>query len=359
MIHELIEVENPEQFAFLAENREIIKNKKAFAKLKDSIRTRGILQPITVMPFEANNPNHLLKDGKPHLLRHPNDTREMDDVTAVKYLVLDGAHRFTIATEEGKTIPVVVNPFFSRMDIVSMNNLATKWGTEDYISCFARLGLQDYIDLKEAVSTWRLKEKFSVTDIAIHYSGDGSNSASDVIKTMSYKFDKSKGDTIMRACQTLKTVPSLNDLGIYNKRSVSVSVAQLIQKYQGMFNAASIASHINSKGITFTKEDNNKNIMYGKLQSVLFDMYDDGHNTGKTFTKDQKKIISLRDTVICRDSKCSIDEYDLLDVDHMNPYNGYNTIISNGQLLCGVSGEAHNQKKGDIPYELWKENQFN
>ena len=359
MVHSLTTVKNANEYAFLGENREIIKNKKSLESLKTSISERGILQPITVMPFNQENPDHLLKDGKPHLLKHPNDSTELEDVSEVKYLVLDGAHRFVLASEMGIEIPVVVNPMFGRMDIVAMNNLATKWGTEDYIECFANLGVKDYILLQDQIAYWRGRMKISVTDIAIHYNLENTNSASNEIKTMSYKINEAKGDKILNTCLAFKSVPSIQDLQLYSKRSVTVSVSQLLKKYGDMFEPYGMVGYIIKKGILFTKEDNKKEVMQRKLEQIMFDMYDEKTNTSRSYSSDQKKIISMRDGSICRDSKCAVDEYSMLDVDHKNPFNGFNTTINNGQLLCGVEADAHNQKKGDMPYEEWKETQFN
>lgn len=348
-------VTNANEFAFLAENREIIANKRAKEKLENSIIEKGILQPVTVMAFDINNPDHLLKDGKPHLLAHPDDTTEIVNASHIKYLILDGAHRFVLATANGIEIPILVNENLDRSDIISMNNLATKWQTDSYVKCYAKLGMIDYINLDKVAKKWRAENFKSLTDVAIQYSDSLNASASEEIKGQNYKFNQEKGDSILNTCNKFKAIPDFSSNKLYNHRIFMTVIGQLIRKYNSAFIVDEIIQHILINDLKLHEKGKRGDRYKEDLESIM-DKIVDGNGDQRLYTQKQKTILGKRSVDKaginnCKKSGCSIIGLDNLEVDHKVAYNGFNTTLKNAQLLCPTC----NKEKSNMDYAEWVE----
>lgn len=73
-----------------------------------------------------------------------------------KLNIIDGQHRFEAAMSLDHPIHYVVAENISIRDIARMNNNTDKWKSSDFLQCYIKLGMSDYVTLKAFI------EKYSI-----------------------------------------------------------------------------------------------------------------------------------------------------------------------------------------------------
>lgn len=154
------------KFAFLTSNRNISTNKD----LVESIKEKGVLQPITVI-----NGNNI---GTEQLYDVNTNTEVAQENKGDYYVVLDGQHRLTIlmnilkekseVSDADKTIPALVITQEEVGDnvnkyIITLNSTSKNWKDNDYIKNAVQIKPND--ELIQAINTFE-RRKFSMSTIS-------------------------------------------------------------------------------------------------------------------------------------------------------------------------------------------------
>nr|WP_299385558.1 ParB/RepB/Spo0J family partition protein [Allomuricauda sp.] len=73
-----------------------------------------------------------------------------------KLNIIDGQHRFKASRELKKPIYYVVAENISIRDIARMNNNTDKWKFNDFMDCYIKLGMGDYVVLRDFIRKYRV-----------------------------------------------------------------------------------------------------------------------------------------------------------------------------------------------------------
>lgn len=70
--------------------------------------------------------------------------------------IVDGQHRFQVSKEIKSPVHYVVCQEIALKDIAKLNSRSEKWKIGDFLNCYIKLGIQDYITLKEFMTQFRV-----------------------------------------------------------------------------------------------------------------------------------------------------------------------------------------------------------
>ncbi len=73
-----------------------------------------------------------------------------------RYNIIDGQHRFEASMSLNLPIHYVVAEDISIRDIARMNNNTDKWKFSDFMDCYIKLGMQDYVELKKFINKYKI-----------------------------------------------------------------------------------------------------------------------------------------------------------------------------------------------------------
>ena len=154
-------------FAFLASNRNISDNKG----LKESIKEKGVLQPITVTNGSTVGIEHPLYDVK-------SNAKIEQENKGDYYVVLDGQHRLTTlmkvlkekkeVSDEDKMIPAIVKTKKEVGDdvdtfIIDINSTSKNWKDSDYVKNASQAKPDD--ELIQVIAAFE-RNKFPISTIS-------------------------------------------------------------------------------------------------------------------------------------------------------------------------------------------------
>lgn len=130
---EIQETTNYNNFALLLGNRPV--NKQKVHKLKTEAKSGLNLFPYC--PIVVYN------DGE-------------------KLRIIDGQHRFTASKEMQEPIYYVVCEKLTLAQIARLNSNSTNWNSKNYLDCYLKVGIQDYADIKEVITRYKVAYAIAV-----------------------------------------------------------------------------------------------------------------------------------------------------------------------------------------------------
>lgn len=114
-----------------------------------------------------------------------------------KYNIIDGQHRFEASKTLSLPIHYVVAKDISIRDIARMNNNSDKWKFSDFMECFIKLGMQDYVLLKAFIQKYKINYAPALALLANGNAVSGKGAAED-FKNGEFKVNHmAKGKEIM------------------------------------------------------------------------------------------------------------------------------------------------------------------
>jgi hypothetical protein len=127
-----------------------------------------------------------------------------------KWEVIDGQHRLKAAEKLGVEIYYEMNKNLEAQDIILINNQKS-WGIADYLNFYCAQGNQEYIKLKEFMTSNNLNLK-----VALILSLGSSLSKRQVFKNGDYVFNEEMKDSCLEKCwDTIEFIQKINGFSLY------------------------------------------------------------------------------------------------------------------------------------------------
>jgi hypothetical protein len=76
-----------------------------------------------------------------------------------EYQIIDGQHRFHALQALGKPIEYIVVPGYGIKQVQLLNTHSKNWSVEDYLECYIKQGVKDYVTYKEFREAYGLNHK--------------------------------------------------------------------------------------------------------------------------------------------------------------------------------------------------------
>jgi hypothetical protein len=73
-----------------------------------------------------------------------------------KLSIIDGQHRVEVSKQTGQPVYYVVCNNLSLRQIAQLNSRGQKWGVMDFLNCYTKLGIEDYIELKAIIAIHKM-----------------------------------------------------------------------------------------------------------------------------------------------------------------------------------------------------------
>ena len=114
-----------------------------------------------------------------------------------KLQIIDGQHRFEAAQRMGLPINYIIAEKYSNNEVHLLNSNMRNWVKGDYLNAYCELGNENYILMREFISDFP-EFQFSVCDMIIANSVNGSNSVTSQEKDVPRKRVFQNGDMVIK-----------------------------------------------------------------------------------------------------------------------------------------------------------------
>ncbi|OIQ22022.1 MAG: hypothetical protein BM557_01190 [Flavobacterium sp. MedPE-SWcel] len=144
--------------------------------------------------------NKLVKDINSGFNMLPYCPIIVSKTTDDKFSIIDGQHRFEASKETGNPIYYVICDTLSLNKIALLNSRGDKWKPSDFLNCYIKIGIPDYIKLKSITDKYKVSIKVAVDLLMFNKANTGK--PSDAFQSGEFK------------CKYLEETEHLLDLSI-------------------------------------------------------------------------------------------------------------------------------------------------
>lgn len=197
--------------------------------------------------------------------------------------VIDGQGRLMACKDLNLPILFIEEPGLTIEDCISMNIKMKNWDESDYINCYARKGVQDYLNLEEMMHEFPALNWQQINEISHHNSGK----AKDDLKNGNLKFETYTYTEYERARWISAMLPIIKESRLNTNRAVEVLIR--LDKYK-LVDKKRMLDSIEKYSRA------NEFASYRSLDtlSVLNDIYNYNRRQKKYFTDSYKEIADKR-----------------------------------------------------------------
>lgn len=170
--------------------------------------------------------------------------------------IIDGQHRFAAAKKVESAIYFIVAHELSLFEIAMLNSRQDKWTKHDFLKCYIKLGVEDYVTLKWVMDNYHISISLGYDLLMMGKTGSSGSAVGDKFTTGKFKVHFYE-----ETLQLLALTNKLFDRYKFSRdRHLITAVQQLMQK--GLCDFDQLEEKINSAPMLMVKQVSAKEYIY-------------------------------------------------------------------------------------------------